>query len=190
MSKDLRWRIIALQVVVTLIFAFGAGVAFWAHNFTQDQVRSQLTGQQITFPAANSPALTALPAMDANAMMQYAGQTMATGYQAHTYAEHFIKVHLSKMGGTYSYYSNKSIAEATTNPKQSAADEATALTLFRGETLRSLLNQAWAFWYIGDIAFYAGIGLTVGAVAAFLTFLFELFVAPKHLLGRPRTMAA
>lgn len=190
MSKDLRWRIIALQLVVTIIFAFGAGVTYWAHNFTHDQVRSQLVEQQITFPPANSPALVELPAADASAMAQYAGQTMTTGYQANTYAEHFIKVHLGKMGGTYSYYSGKSMAEATTNPKQSAADEATALTIFRGDTLRSMLNQAWAFWFIGDLALYAGIALTIGAVAAFITFLFEMFVAPKQQLGRAKVRAA
>jgi hypothetical protein len=38
MSKDLRWRIIALQVVVIVIFAFGAVIGAWAHNFTHDQV--------------------------------------------------------------------------------------------------------------------------------------------------------
>ncbi len=192
MSKDLRWRVVALQVVVTIVFAFGAGVGFWAHNFTHDQVGSQLTAQQIVFPAANSPAITSLPAADAGAMAQYAGQTMSTGYQAHAYAEHFIAVHLNKIGQgkTYDYYSGKSQAEATTNPTASAADQATTLTLFRGDTLRSLLDQAWAFWFIGDIALYAGIGLTAAAVAVFLSLIFEAFVAPKRQVSPVRVLAA
>jgi hypothetical protein len=192
MTKDLRWRVIALQAIVTILFAFGAGVAYWAHNFTQDQVRSQLVEQQIVFPATGSPALTALPAADASAMTQYAGQSMTNGYQAHTYAEHFIAVHLKEIGQgkPYDYWSGKAMAEQKTNPKLSAADEATALTLFRGETLRSLLNQAWAFWFIGDIALYAAIGLTVGAVVVFLTFLFEVFVAPQRQTQRPKVLAA
>jgi hypothetical protein len=185
MTKDLRWRIIALQLVVTIIFAFGAGIGFWAYNFTHDQVSSQLSAQQIVFPAANSAAITALPAAEASAMAQYAGQTMTTGDQAHTYAENFIKVHLGIIGQgkTYDYFSSKSIAEATSNPKQSAADEATTLTLFRGDTLRSLLDQAWAFWFVGDLALYAGIGLVIAAVAVFLSLIFEVFVAQ-----RPRAM--
>lgn len=189
MSKDLRWRIVTLQVVLTIIFAFGAGVAYWAHNFTHDEVTHQLAPQQIVFPAANSPALTSLPAADRTEMAQYAGQTMTNGYQARAYAEHFIKVHLSDMGGTYSHFSGKSMAEATTNPKQSAADEAAALTIFRGDTLSTMLNQAWAFWYIGDLALYAAIGLTVAAVAVLATLLFELFVAPQRQMA-PVRMAA
>ena len=52
MSKDLRWRIVVLQVALILIFAFGAGIGAWAHNFTHDQVAIQLSGQQIVFPIA------------------------------------------------------------------------------------------------------------------------------------------
>jgi len=192
MSKDLRWRIIVLQVVVIVIFAFGAVIGAWAHNFTHDQVGSQLSEQDIVFPAANSAAITALPAADAAAMKQYAGQAMTTGDQAHVYAEHFIKVHLGEIGQgkTYDYFSGKSIAEATTNPKLSAADETTALTLFRGDTLRSLLDQAWAFWFIGTIALYACIGLVVAAAAVFASLLFEIFVAPKQQMSPVLAAAA
>ena len=50
MNKDLRWRIISLQVVMIVVFAFGAGLAFYAGNFTHNQIRSQLEPQQISFP--------------------------------------------------------------------------------------------------------------------------------------------
>jgi hypothetical protein len=45
--------------------------------------------------------------------------------------------------------------------------------------LRSSLLQAYAFWFVGDIALYAAIGLALGAVGTFLAFLFELFIARK-----------
>jgi hypothetical protein len=182
MTRELRWRILTLQLIVTLVLAFGAGVGYWAHSFTHDQVRSQLVEQQIAFPAAGSAAIKALPAADASAMTQYAGQTMTTGDQAHTYAQNFIAVHLKEIGQgkTYDYWSGKAIAEQATNPKQYTIDENTALTLFRGETLRYLLLQAWAFWFVGDLALYAAIGLTVGALAVFLAFFFELVVAPRQ----------
>jgi hypothetical protein len=181
MTREIRWRILTLQIVVTLVLAFGAGVAYWAHSFTHDQVQSQLVSQQIVFPAT-SPAIKALPAADAAAMTKYAGQTMSTGYQAETWANHFIAVHLEEIGQgkTYDYWSGKAQTEQTSNPKQFAIDNGIALTLFRGETLRSLLLNAYAFWFVGDLALYAGIGLTIGTIVGFLAFLYELIAEPKR----------
>jgi hypothetical protein len=153
MTKELRWRVIILQIVVIVLLAFGAGIGFWAHNFTHDLISSQLSEQQIVVPTASSAKIKSLPAADVSALAQYEGQTIADGYQAHAYADHIIRVDLNTIGHgkAYGYYSAKSIAEAKTNPKQSAADEATALTLFRGDTLRSLLDQAWAFGTWGTL---------------------------------------
>jgi hypothetical protein len=182
MTQDIRWRILSLQVVVILVLAFCAGIGYWAHSFTHSQVSSQLTEQQIVFPPASSGAVQSLPIADATAMSQYSGQTLTTGDQAHVWANSFIAVHLQKIGAgkTYSYYSGKALAEQTTNPKQYAVDTGIALTLFRGETLRSLLLQAWAFWFVGTLALYAAIGLTAGAGIAFLAFLFELLIVPRR----------
>jgi hypothetical protein len=182
MTREIRWRILTLQIVVTLVLAFAAGVAYWGHTFTHTQVTNQLTSQQIVFPPATSPSIKALPAADARAMTQYAGQQMTTGYQAETWANHYIAVHLKEIGAgkTYAYYSGKALTEEKTNPKQFAIDNGIALTLFRGETLRALLLNAYAFWFIGDLALYAAIGLTVGALVAFLAFLFELLIVPKR----------
>ena len=194
MTREIRWRILTLQIVATLVLAFMAGVAYWGYSFTHDQVKTQLVEQQIVFPAADSPAIKALPTADAAAMKQYAGQTMSTGDQAKVWAQNFIAVHLKEIGQgkTYNYWSGKALAEQTSNPKQYAIDNGIALTLFRGETLRSLLLNAWAFWFVGNLALYAGIGLTVGALVTLAAFLFELLVAPKRegvveLKGRPVT---
>lgn len=182
MTRPLRWRILSLQLIATLVLAAVAGLCFWGHSFVQDQVTSQLSAQQIVFPPATSPALAALPTADAAAMKQYAGQTMTTGYQAHTYAERFIANHLKEIGQgkTYAYWSGKALAEQQSNPKQFAIDNTIALTLFRGETLRSMLDQAWAFWFVGDLVFYGAIALLLGALATAGAFLFELFYSPKH----------
>ena len=182
MTREIRWRILTLQVVAIVVLAFVAGVAYWGHNFTHDQVRSQLTEQQIVFPPAQSAAIKALPSANAAEMKQYAGQQMTTGGQAHTYAENFIAVHLREIGQgkTYSYWSGQALAVQATNPKQYAIDEGIANTLFKGETLRSLLNQAWAFWFVGDLALYAAIAMTAGAVVVLFAFLFELLVAPRR----------
>lgn len=99
MNSALRWRFLALQVVLALTLAFSAGFCYWASGFTHGYVHDQLASQQISFPAASSPAITALPAADAQAMRVYAGQTLTTGGQAQTYAYHFIAVHLREIGG-------------------------------------------------------------------------------------------
>jgi hypothetical protein len=189
MTHEIRWRILTLQVVAIVVLAFCAGIGYWANGFIHSEVSKQLKQQQITFPVANSPAIKALPAANASEMTKYAGQQLTTGDQARTYAENFIAVHLNEIGQgkPYSYWSGKALTEQQSNPKQYAIDENTALTLFRGVTLRTMLNQAWAFWFTGQLALYAAIGLTVAAIVVLGAFLFELLVAPRReTIGKPR----
>jgi hypothetical protein len=67
--------------------------------------------------------------------------------------EDFIGLHLKEIGQghPYSYWSG--LARSTTSPKLAAQDEAIATTLFQGDTLQTMLNTAWTFWTIGQIAF-------------------------------------
>jgi hypothetical protein len=155
---DLITSSVGILLVVLLLVA--GGLLMWAYSFTNNQVTTQLTEQQITFPAAGSAALKALPASDAAAMSQYAGQPMTTGAQAETYANHFIAVHLKEIGGgkTYSQLSAEALAQPN-NAKLQAQVE----TVFRGNTLRGLLLNAYAFWQIGQIALWAAIASFIGA---------------------------
>jgi hypothetical protein len=113
-------------------------------------------------------------------MTQYAGQTMTNGDQAQTYANHFIAVHLKEIGQgkTYSYWSGLALSEK--NAAKKTQDEGVALTLFRGETLRSLLLNAWAFWFVGALALYAAFAMTMGAIVVVFAFLFEFLVASRR----------
>ena len=81
-------------------------------------------------------------------MNQYGGQLMTTGAQAEAYANHFIAVHLTKIGGgqTYSQLSAKSLAQ----PKNTALAEQVQ-TMFRGTTLRGMLLNAYGWWQMGQI---------------------------------------
>lgn len=171
MTTGMRWRIFVLQVGLIGILAFVAGFAFWASGFATSQVQSQLAAQKISFPAANSAAITSLPKADAAAMRVYAGQQLTTGAQAETYADHFIKVHLNEIGKgqTYSQVSAASIADPT-----NATLAGEVQTLFRGSTLRGLLLNSYGWWQIGQYALYAAIGLTVAALVVFGAFAFEL----------------
>ena len=174
-TAELRWRIVVLQVALVVILAFGSGFLYWAANFTHGNVHDQLIAQNITFPAADSASIKALPAVDAAAMKQYAGQQMTNGDQAETWANHYIKIHLQGIGGgkTYSEVSALSMA----SPKNTAL-AAEVQTLVRGETLRGLLLNAWGWWTVGSYALYAAIGLTFAAVVVFLSMIYELFLAP------------
>ena len=151
----------SVGVLLAVLLLVAGGLLIWAYTFVNNQVTTQLTEQQIVFPAADSPAIKALPPADAAAMTQYAGQQMTNGAQAETYANHFIAVHLNEVAGgkTYSQVSAESLANPGNAKLKAQAD-----TLFQGTTLRGLLLNAYAFWQIGQIALYAAIAAFVGGV--------------------------
>lgn len=144
----------SVGVLLTAVLIVAGVLLLVAYNFTNNQVTTQLSEQQITFPTTDNAAFKELPATDQAAMAPYAGQLMTTGAQANTYANNFIGVHLKKIGGgkTYSELSAESQADPT-NTKLAS----TVSTVFQGTTLRGLLLNAYAFWQIGQIALLAGI---------------------------------
>ena len=144
-------------VLAAVLVAVGL-LGLWAHNFIDNQVKTQLSQQQIIFPAAGSAAISD-PAIKPY-MTKYAGQQMTTGAQAETYADHFIAVHLQKIGGgkTYSQLSAQAQADPT-NTK--LAD--TVNTMFKGETLRGLLLNGYAFWKMAQYALTAAVVAFIGA---------------------------
>jgi len=174
MNRDLRWRIIVLQAIVVIVLAFVAGVAYWAADFTHSYVHDQLAAQKVSFPAKGTPALDPKEFPD---LQQYAGQAVDSGPKAKAYANGFIGRHLDKVanGQTYSEVS----AQAQANPgDQKLAGQVD--TLFKGETLRSMLLNAWGWWTVGSYALYAAVGLTLATVGVALALLFELVIAPRR----------
>jgi len=144
-------------VLVVVLLAAGA-LAMWGYSFANNSVRDQLVAQQIYFPPAGSDALK--PPEIGKYLNQYAGQQLTTGAQAEAYADHFIAVHLSEVAGgqTYAQVSAKALADPN-----NAQLQGQVATLFKGETLRGLLLNAYAFWKVGQIALWAGITAFVGA---------------------------
>ena len=145
-------------LVLAAVLAVGGGLMLWGHNFVDNQVSSQLTAQKIVFPVKTNPEFKALPAADAAAMGQYAGQMLTTGAQAKVYADNFIAFHLSKMGGTYSQLSAQSMAQPNNTKLAGLVN-----TVFKGTTLRGMLLNAYAFWQMGVIALWGAIVSFIGA---------------------------
>ena len=152
---DLLMATAGLFLAITLV---ASGVLLtWGHTFIGNEVHTQLAAEKVFFPAANSKAVAA---PEFAAMRQYGGQQLTTGAQAEVYADHFIANHLKVIGGglTYSQLSAKAIAQPN-NAKLAAQVN----TVFRGETLRGLLLNAYAFGTMGMIAGIAAIAAFIAA---------------------------
>ena len=139
------------------VLAVAGGLLTWAQRYIAGEVRDQLAAQKIYFPATDSPELAA---PEFEPVRQYAGQQLTTGDQAKPYADHYIASHLKAMGAGHSYAELSAEALARPDDPELAAK---VQLMFRGETSRGLLLNAYAFGKMGDIAGYAAIAAFAGA---------------------------
>ncbi len=161
-DKLISWT--GLLGAVLLLFA--GGLLTFASSYIANEVKSQLSAQDIKMP--EGAALEKLSADDQKALKPYAGSPMDTGPEAKAYADHYIKAHLTAMSGgkTYSQVSSEYLALP---PEQKATPDGQKLgdlrvTLFQGNTLRGLLLYGAAFATMGTIAGWAAVAAFVGAV--------------------------
>ena len=159
---DVLASMVGLGLAALLIVA--GSLLTWAHSFVQDQVHNQLVAQKVYFPPSSDPEL-ANPAFAP--VRQYAGQQLTTGQQAEVYADDFIANHLKAIGGGKTYAELSSQYMALTDAQKAAPDgvalEGTIQTMFRGETLRGLLLNAYGW---GKTASIAGIAAVVAFIGA------------------------
>ncbi len=183
MNKAIRWRIITLQSILVVVFAAASGFLFYEGSFVTSMIHDQLTAQDIYFPPQDQvkPGGALDPAEFPSEITQYAGQQVNNGDKAKVYANDFIGKHLQGVAGgkTYAQVSALAIADPT-----NAKLQGQVATLFKGETLRSILLNAYGWWTIGVYTTYAGIGLMLAALAALAALVFELFVAGR----KPETL--
>jgi hypothetical protein len=137
-------------------------------------VQGQLAAQQINFPPAaafaHPKAGTEITPSMIPSVSQYAGQQLLTGQQAEAYADHFIAVHIANMGGGKTYSQLSAESQAQPNNTQLAN---TVNTVFKGETLRSMLLNAYGWWKISQITYIIslvtfGLGTVAGLGSIFL----------------------
>ena len=155
------------------------GILQFGGNFAADQVATQLKPQAITIPADNGD-----PKASADVKKFFAdnaNKVMTTGKQAQMYADHYIGFHLSAMP-TYAAASNANraatgaLAADPANVElqgKAKAAAATVETVFKGQALRGMLLNAYAFGMLGDIAI----------VASYVTFAGGLLFLILALLG-------
>jgi hypothetical protein len=152
-----RMTVIAGFAVAAILLVAG-GLLTWGSAYVHNTVQGQLSAQQIYFPPqaafAHAKAGSEITPSMIPSVSQYAGEQMLTGQQAEAYADHFIAVHLSEIGGgkTYSQLSTEAIAQ----PKNVALAGQVA-TVFKGESLRSMLLNAYGWWKVSQITYIAAI---------------------------------
>ncbi len=196
MNNTIRWRIITLQSILVLVLAGASGFLFYEGNFVTNMVKDELTAQQISFPGTDQIKTGGAldPAEFPAEIRDQAGKQVTDGNQAKIYANDFIGKHLNGVAGglTYSTIGNKISAvnaqlasTPKTDPNYATLQSQVATlngqrdTLFKGETLRSMLLNAYGWWTMGLYSTYVGIGLMVAALAALAALVFELVIAGR-----------
>ena len=202
-NSAIRWRIMVLQAFMVIVFAGGAGFAFSIGTFTTNQIKEELTAQQIYFPAKDQ--VKAGGALDPAEFPQEIRDQ--AGNQARIYANDFIGIHLEGIanGDTYASIGPKITALQTQLAAMPKDDPGYAdlqkkittmqgqrTTLMNGETLRSSLLNAYGWWTVGTYTIYAAWGLLIAAIGVLGALLFEIFVAYRkpEQVAVPKTTAA
>jgi hypothetical protein len=157
MRRNSGLTVIAGFALAAVLLAAG-GLLLWGSAYVHNTVQGQLASQQIFFPPkaafAHPQAGTEIAPSMIPSVSQYAGQQLLTGQQAEAYANNFIAVHIANMTGGKTYAQLSSAALA--NPKDTKLAGLVA-TVFKGETLRSMLLNAFGWWKVSQITYIAAI---------------------------------
>jgi hypothetical protein len=157
-SSSLRKPLALAGTALAAVLLIAGGLLMWGSAYVHNTVRDQLASQQIYFPPASAFAHPKAGGEITPNMIpsvsQYAGQQLLTGQQAEAYADHFIAQHVTDMTGgkTYSQLSAESLAQPD-NAKLSGLVD----TVFKGETLRSMLLNAYGWWKVSQITYIASL---------------------------------
>jgi hypothetical protein len=155
----------ASAMVIAVAMIVLGGFAIYGGNFGRDNVQTRLEPQNITFPPFEN-----MTPEEQLAVGSFAGQQVTNGSQAEAFSR-YIGGHLTDVndGQTYAETSGAARAEGL-DPDVAAELSAKADTLFKGETLRSILLNAYGWWTVATIALYVGfamvaMGIVLGLLA-------------------------
>ena len=157
MRRNSHLTAIAGFVLAAILLAAG-GLLLWGSTYTHNMVHNQLAAQQIYFPPkaafAHAKAGTEITPSMVPSVSQYAGQQLVTGQQAESYADNFIAVHITNMTGGKTYAQLSAASLAQPNNTKLAGQVG---TVFKGETLRSMLLNAFGWWKVSQITYIASL---------------------------------
>jgi hypothetical protein len=157
MRRNSHLAVIVGFALSAVLFVAG-GLLLWGSTYTHNMVHNQLAAQQIYFPPkaafAHPKAGTEITPSMIPSVSQYAGQQLVTGQQAESYADNFIAVHITNMTGGKTYAQLSTAALANPNDAKLAGQVA---TVFKGETLRSMLLNAFGWWKVSQITYIAAL---------------------------------
>jgi hypothetical protein len=174
MRRNSRTLLATAVAAVAAVLLIAGGLLVWGSAYVHNTVQGQLAAQQISFPPAaafaHPKAGTEITPSMIPSVSQYAGQQLLTGQQAEAYADHFIAVHIANMGGGKTYSQLSTESQAQPNNTQLAN---TVNTVFKGETLRSMLLNAYGWWKVSQITYIIslaafGLGTVAGLGSIFL----------------------
>jgi hypothetical protein len=172
MRRNSHFTLSIAGFAAAVLLAVAGGLLIWGSAYVHNTVTNQLSAQQIYFPPASAfahpKAGTEITPNMIPSVSQYAGQQLLTGQQAEAYADHFIAQHVYDMGGgkTYSQLSAESMAQPNNTQLATLVS-----TVFKGETLRSMLLNAYGWWKVSQITYIASL---IAFGLAGLTFLGSL----------------
>ncbi len=158
MRRNSRFTLALAGFAAAVLLAVAGGLLLWGSAYVHNTVQNQLAAQQIYFPPASAFAHPQAGGEITPNMIpsvsQYAGEQLVTGQQAEAYADHFIAQHITDMAGgkTYAQLSALSMAQPT-NTKLAGLVAA----VFKGETLRSMLLNAYGWWKVSQITYIASL---------------------------------
>jgi len=154
-----------IGLLMTAVLLIAAAALFFTQNFIHTQVTQQLEPQKIVFPGADSESFNALSSVDQEAVSKYAGQQVVTGAQANVFANNYIAAHIKTIGAgkSYSELSAASMADPTNTKLAGQVN-----TIFKGETLRGMLLNAYAFDTMSVVALFAAYGAAIAGVIMLL----------------------
>jgi hypothetical protein len=158
MRRNSRFTLAIAGFAAAVLLAVAGGLLVWGSAYVHNTVQNQLAAQQIFFPPASAfahpKAGTEITPSMIPSVSQYAGEQLLTGQQAEAYADHFIAVHIGEIGGGKTYSQLSALSMAQPNNVKLAGQVA---TVFKGETLRSMLLNAYGWWKVSQIAYIASL---------------------------------
>lgn len=159
-------------VVLAVVLIVVGALAIYGGNFGRQNVSDRLEPQHITFAP-----FEAMSPEEQQEVGDFAGQQVVNGIQAEAFSR-YIGGHLLFINEGKTYSETSAAAREEGIPEDQAAElQGKADTLFKGETLRSILLNAYGWWTAATIAMYAGLVMVVAgllfAILAILGFRHE-----------------